>query len=159
MARGRPPQGAQLVESLDGSAAAKRRVKLLLATLAGERTVLDVCRELDVGETRFHELRQEILRAALAAAEPKPCGRPPLPGPTPLEEELARLREQNQRLRFEAEAAQIREELALVMPHVLCPKPKSKKKTPNFPASPNPSSAPAVNDTKPSLPSGVEKKL
>jgi transposase-like protein len=146
------------VESLAGSADAKRRVKLILATLAGERTIAEVCRELGVGETRFHELRQEILSAALAAAEPKPCGRPPSPEPTPLEEELAQLREQNKRLRFEAEAAIIREELALVMPQVLCPKLKSKKKNPNFPASPNSSSVPAANDTKPSLPSGAEKK-
>lgn len=135
MSRGRPVCGPQLVESLQGSPAAKQRIQLILETLSGARTVAAACAELGLSESRFHELRAEILQHAVAAAEPRPLGRPPTPPPAVSAEELERLKRQNLEMRIQVEAAQIREELALVMPQVLKPRRLEKKRDPRFPAS------------------------
>ena len=59
-----------------------------------------------------------MLQAALESLEPKPRGRPPLEI-TPEQQEIQRLKQQVQALKIDLRAAQIREELALLMPHVL----------------------------------------
>jgi transposase-like protein len=125
--RGRPPQGPKLVESLEGSAEAKRRLQLMLETVTGSRTVAEVCQELGVCESRFHEMRKEILQAAASAAEPRPIGRPATPPPVEVELENLRLHRENQELKMQLEGAHIREELALVMPGVLKPRRGAKK--------------------------------
>jgi transposase-like protein len=132
--RGRPPQGPKLVEGLEGSEEAKRRLQLMLETIGGTKTVAEVCQELGVCESRFHELRREILQAAASASEPRPIGRPATPPPVEVEVENLRLHRQIQEMKMQLEAAQIREELALVMPHVLKPKPGDKKR--GLPSSP-----------------------
>jgi hypothetical protein len=125
--RGRPPQGPRLVEGLEGSAEAKRRLELMLETVTGSRTVAEACEELGVCESRFHEMRRGILQAAASAGEPRPIGRPATPPPAEVEVENLRLHRQIQEMKMQLEAAQIREELALVMPHVLKPRPGAKK--------------------------------
>lgn len=127
MSRGRPPQGPKLAEQLVGSEAAKQRLAVILETLAGQRTVDEACGVLGVSETRFHELRNEWLQGAVGLLEPRPQGRPLAPPPTPAEEELAQLRRQLVEQKIQLEAANIREELALVMPHVLQPRKGAKK--------------------------------
>jgi len=127
--RGRPPEGARLVEGLEASGQAKRRLQLILETMAGERTVGDACVELGIGESRFHQLRQEALSAAMQGLEPRPTGRPRHQE----SEESARIVELKERvagLQEELLASQVREELALTMPHLLT---RSKKKTPSSP--------------------------
>lgn len=115
--RGRPSMGPDVVNHLEGSPEAKARLKAILETMAGKKTVEEVCEELGISESRFFQLRDRTMADALGSLEPRPMGRP---AEKPLEAgEEAKLREENGRLRMELEAARIREELAVLMPHVL----------------------------------------
>jgi hypothetical protein len=57
MNRGRPPMGPKIVQHLDGPDDTKRRLKVLLETLADQCSVADACAKLGISEARFHELR------------------------------------------------------------------------------------------------------
>ena len=121
MSRGRPSLGPALADKVEGSVQAKERLKLILQTIAGELSVADACKQLGLSEARFHELRQQWMQDACAALEPKPLGRPK---ETSIEQEveLLRLHRENQNLKMHLHAAQIREEIAVAMPHLLQPK-------------------------------------
>jgi hypothetical protein len=115
------------VDNVDGSAEAKKRVKVILETIAGERSVAEACEELAISEARFHELRSHVLTAAVEGAESGRAGRPPK---TPPEEsaEIAQLKAELTELRIDLQAARIREEIAIAMPHLLKPVKKTKGK-------------------------------
>ena len=116
---GRPPKGLEHVSSLSGDRLSKHRLRVVLETVSGERTVESACRELGVGEARFHVLRREALEGALQALAPSPRGRPAKP---PESEEAKRIREleaELQELRIDLEISQVRTEIALTMPQVL----------------------------------------
>jgi hypothetical protein len=117
MTRGRKPAWAEAVERLEGSAVAKARLRAVLQTLTGQRTVAQACRLLGVAERRFHALRGRMLAAALAGLEPRPAGRPP-GGPVESGGRVAELEAEVRELELELRAAQVREEIALVPPHV-----------------------------------------
>jgi hypothetical protein len=104
------------VDRLEGPDDLKRRLKVLLATLDGSKSVPEACEELQVSESRLHELRKEALEGALRALQPRPSGRPANPEPgTPRERELqAHIKE----LEEDLQAAYVRTELALAMPHL-----------------------------------------
>jgi hypothetical protein len=121
---GRPTKGVGHVEGTEGSAEAKRRARIVLETIAGERTVEDACAELSISPARFATLRDLALQGTVAALEPKARGRPARPGPDP---EMEALRAENRELRRDVEVARIREEIAIAMPHVLRP-PKGREK-------------------------------
>jgi hypothetical protein len=118
MARGRPPLGAELVRQLDGSAQARRRLEVIVLTLSGELAVPEACRILALGSTRFHRMRRQALQQTLEALEPRPRGRPAA-RPGPQDERIYELEQQVQSLMIDLRAAQIREELALALPHLL----------------------------------------
>jgi hypothetical protein len=118
MARGRRPSGPKLVERLQGSATAKTRLQVVLETLAGQRSIARACALLGIGEARFHELRTEVLQAALAQLEPGSPGRPRQETPESAAR-VAALEAQLLDLRIDLKAAQVREEIALAMPHLL----------------------------------------
>ena len=147
--RGRPPLKLGHVDRLPGSDEARNRLRIILATLTGEKTIPEACAELRIGESRFHELRNEFLVKGVESLEPRPLGRPPDPGPSEMERENLRLHRENEQLKLEVQAAQIREEIALVMPHIL--KPRTQKKTTDrgFRDSKAPSSE-GASGTKPS---------
>jgi len=113
----RRPCGAKLVERLEGSTNAKTRLRLILETLAGERTVSAAGQALGVSRRRFHDLRVQFLRVALDVLEPRPAGRPSRHQGE--EVQLAKLEAEIQRLNIDLRAAQVREEIALAMPHLL----------------------------------------
>ena len=117
MARGRPPEGPKLTERLDGSDDAKKRMRMILETVAGERSVTDACDALGISKTAFHELRNQVLQAGLSSLEPKPKGRP-RKQPSPEQAHLSELQKENWELKRGLRASQIREQLAIVMPHV-----------------------------------------
>ncbi len=127
MGRGRPPSGPRLVDGLEGSAEAKARLKAVIETVAGERSVEEACAALGVSEAVFHRLRARLLGAALSEAEPKPRGRRPDPEPEN-QGEVEALRARVRELKIDLEASRIREELAVVMPRVLKPRAEAKKK-------------------------------
>ena len=141
MGRGRRPAGAELADRLDGSDEAKQRLRVILETLAGQRTVTAACELLGIGGRQFHELRARVLQAGLNSLEPRPSGRPVR---RPTAREIAELEAELQQLRIELHAAQLREEIATALPHLRARRPpekggKSKQR----------SSRPS-NDTKPS---------
>jgi hypothetical protein len=115
--RGRPPEGVNLVGNTDASEDAKAKVKIILETISGERTVESACLALGIGKTAFHELRTRLLQAAVQEMEPKQAGRPR--NEPEADSELAHLKQQNFELKRDLRLSQIRTEIALMMPHLL----------------------------------------
>jgi hypothetical protein len=118
--RGRPVRGADLVrqDCCQGSGAAQQRLRTILQTLAGVMTIREACGALSIGRSRFHALRSQFLQQAAGLLEPKPRGRQRHP-PGEAELQLLRMRHEIAQLKLDLKAAQIREEIALVMPHLL----------------------------------------
>lgn len=115
--RGRLPAGPEYVDKLHGSEETKERLKAILNTMYGQARLLEACAQLDIGETRFHQLRETALQAALAALEPRPAGRP---SQTALieAEQIRTLEQRVQELELALHEAQVREEIALVLPRL-----------------------------------------
>jgi hypothetical protein len=112
---GRKPVGPALAERVSGSEQALARLKVVLETITGDKTMEEACQALGLHKTRLFELRLEALQAAAVALEPAPLGRPPqVAGP-----EAARVAQLEQRideLEVELEAARLRVELAQTLP-------------------------------------------
>lgn len=125
--RGRPPLKAEHVRRVEGSEEARARLALILRTLGGELSVAEASAQLGVSESHFHRLRERALAGAAEALEPRPAGRPPSVE-DPADARVAALQEQLKDMELELRAAQVREQLAMVMPHVLQP-PGDQKKT------------------------------
>jgi hypothetical protein len=111
--RGRRPVGPEVVERLQGSEQAKKRLRVILETLMGQRRVQEACRELGIGEVRFNQLRLEALEAARAALENKPKGRPRREALPVSMAEVEELSHRVEGLRQQLETSQIREEILL----------------------------------------------
>lgn len=129
MARGRPPLGAGHVERLEGAPLSKQRLGIILRTLSGELTVDDACAEMGVSPAQFHRLRERALEGALAALAPGTAGRPAAAPAPP--SRVAELEAEVRDLKIDLRASQLREEIAVLMPHLLRPAPSaaSKKKS------------------------------
>jgi len=126
---GRKPLGLQHVErKVEASDIAKLRLKTILATLAGELTISEACDRLDIHDARFHKLRDDWLQAAADSLEPARPGRRPAPV-SPDAGQVAALREQVQALEARLIMAEVRAELAQVMPHVVGHTSPAEKKT------------------------------
>jgi hypothetical protein len=130
--RGRRPVGPEYAEQLNGSETAKLRAKVILETMAGRCRLKEACQRLDISEQRFHQLREEMMVAAVKALEPGHAGRPPHM-PTPAEEQVVALEQQLQDKEIELRAAKAREEIALIMPEVKHEPVDPEKKTPQRP--------------------------
>jgi transposase-like protein len=116
------------VDKLEGSEAAKHRLRVVLETLQGDRTVEEACRELGLSESGFYKLRSRTLEGALQSLEPRRVGRP-AKEVSPEQERVDALKAEVFQLKMDLQASRIREEIALVMPHLLKDKAsKSKKK-------------------------------
>lgn len=121
MARGRPPAGPEIVSNVPGSDLAKERVQVILETITGKVSITEACEKLGISEARFRELREEVLQAAVARLEPKPAGRP-RQQTSEERAHIAQLEAQIEDLKVELQASQIRERIALLMPHLAEPK-------------------------------------
>jgi hypothetical protein len=117
--RGRPHQGAELVEKLDEcSDEARQRLKVIVQTLAGEITVEQACEILNINRSAFNKLRSQFIANAAALLEPKKPGRKKRE--VSVEQmENQKLRAENERLKFQLKAQQLREEIGILMPHLL----------------------------------------
>jgi len=122
MSAGRPSDGWKHVDRLDGDGEMKRRLRVVLETLSGECSVEQACEELGVSPSRFHEIRREALQGALDGLAPGASGRPQREDPAADPERLKALERDNQELKRELQAALVRTEIALAMPHVLTSK-------------------------------------
>jgi hypothetical protein len=127
MGRGRKTSGPDLVDGLLGSAEAKKRLKVILETITGRRTIADACRELVMNEAAFHKLRERTLGEAVEGLEPRPLGRPKKEEPPEVEKKVEALEEENAQLRLELKVAEVREEMARTLPYVL--RKRDQKKT------------------------------
>jgi hypothetical protein len=112
---------------------------VILRTISGELTIEQACAELGVKRSRFHDMRSEFLERATGLLEPRPPGPRPV-APTPADREAERLHRRVADLELELHASHIREEFAVVMPHVLKPDAsatpgakKNRSKRPNGP--------------------------
>jgi hypothetical protein len=126
--RGRHPSGPELVDETEGSDQARRRLKVILETMAGDNRIGEACAELGIGKAQFHKLRQKMLQGALASLEPAVAGRPPGTGVAAEEPSLEAMKEEITQLRIDLRASQIREEIALLMPHLIKPRQEPEKK-------------------------------
>lgn len=117
MSGGRPPSGSKLVERLEGSEHAKRRLMAIIDTLAGKTSIDEACASVDVGASEFHKLRARLLQDALESLEPRPAGRP-AKVVTEGDARAAALEREVQNLKMELRALRVREELVAAMPHL-----------------------------------------
>jgi hypothetical protein len=115
---GRKPAGPQIAERLEGSPAAKQRLEVILATIAGQLTVPEACQQLGIGKSRFHALRNQTLQATLKALEPRPLGRPAKPT-FPEQAEVEELQAELRRLHADLELAQLQLRLARIHPGLI----------------------------------------
>jgi transposase-like protein len=115
---GRPPEGPGLADRLEGPEEAKKRLRAILETISGERTIEDAANSIGVRPARFHELRKEALEGALSALAPKPAGRP-REVVDEVDPRVAELEEQIRQITIDIKAAKVREQIALTMPHLL----------------------------------------
>jgi hypothetical protein len=76
----------------------------------GEATVAEACSELGIGESRFHQLRSEMLQAAVDRLEPRAAGRPPR-SLSPEDRRTGELEQRVQELTWELDVARLRAEL------------------------------------------------
>ena len=113
--RGRYPDGLkELLETREVPAEDKRRLQAILDTMYGAR-VLQTCEDLDIGETRFRQLRDRALDGALEGIRSRPSGRPS----RRMLADAERIRELEQELaetRLELQQALVRAEVALILP-------------------------------------------
>jgi hypothetical protein len=115
---GRKPLGPALVEHLDGSASAKHRLELILATIAGRMTVVAAADALGISEAMFYKLRSRVLQISLDDLEPKPLGRPSqVQSPEAFERQ--QLASRVTELERELVTQSVRLELAQTMPQLL----------------------------------------
>jgi transposase-like protein len=115
---GRPPRGPRLVDRLDLSTSAAERLKLIVETLSGTRTVKEASEMLGITESRFHAIRQTALEAAGLSLEPQAPGRPPTAHPEQ-DQRIEDLERRNSELTVALEAMRLREEIAAIAPHLL----------------------------------------
>jgi hypothetical protein len=113
--RGRRPTGPEYVRKLDGSEQACRRLEVILQTIGGETSVQQACAALGIAATRFHQLRQVTLQAALARLEPGQAGRPSRAAEDP---RISQLQAELDELRLQLQAASVRAELAAILPRL-----------------------------------------
>ena len=125
--RGRYPLGVEAVEGLEGSAQAKERMQVILATLAGQCRIHEACAQLGISQQRFQQIRDKLLQGALASQELKAAGRKPR-ALSAAEERIAELEAEVAELHAAVRVAQTREEIALILPQV-GPEAGAEKKT------------------------------
>ncbi len=113
----RPPSGPELVEGTEGSPGAKERLRVILETIAGTKQIAEACAALGIGEAAFHKLRTRVIQEAVEGLEPRKPGRKPREM-SEAEERARALEAEVEKLKLELRAAQIREELAVTMPHL-----------------------------------------
>jgi hypothetical protein len=135
--RGRKASAALAVDRAAGSATAKQRAKAIYQVLSGQCSIAQACAALGVSEPRFHQLKEQLVQGSVAALEPRPAGRP-AQAATPEQAQIAALEHQLQTTRLELGVAQTREEIALVLPHVVQTPPATGRTPPEKKTRPRP---------------------
>ena len=100
-----------LVQKIEASEQARERAETILATLARTMSVEAGCRNLKIGRTRFQDLRNRMLAAAVCALEEQPGGRPRVPI-DPMCKQLTSVRQKIAGLEYELRKAEVHLDLA-----------------------------------------------
>ncbi len=114
----RPPMGSRHAQRVDAGEEARERLQWVLAVLGGEASVAEACGALGVGESRFHQLREQALSGAAAALERGRAGRPRKERVVDVAEADA-LRARVRALEEEVQIERARAALARDLPHLL----------------------------------------
>lgn len=125
--RGRKPSGTKLLKKFTASPRAQARMRAILETLSGQKTIPQACAELGMREAMFHRIRDQALAAGLGALEAKPMGRPRT-ATTAQPSRLAALEQEKKDLKIALHTAEVRAEIAQSMPHLLSRKGRREKK-------------------------------
>ena len=112
---GRPTRGVDRIDDIDASALAKQRAKALLLAVAGDGAITTHLVDLGICRTQFSKLRDRALTAFVEALEPRIGGRRAA-SEDPAAAERRRLEGECALLKWELEAAQIREEVHSLLP-------------------------------------------
>lgn len=107
-----------MAQGLAATPEAKKRLRVVLETLAGERPIEDACAELSLGEAGFHKMRRQALEAAAERLEGQAPGRK-REAPSEDAQKVDDLQAKIDLLEVELELARYREKLALSMPYLL----------------------------------------
>lgn len=126
--RGRRPAGPDYVDRVPGSPQAKERLRIIFKTMQGQLRVSEACQRLGISPQRFHQLREEAIRTAVAGIEPGTPGRPPQTL-SPAEQQVRILEQRLADLEVELRLAKARAEIAVTLPAV-APEPEPEKKKP-----------------------------
>ena len=114
---GRPTRGIQRIDDYDGSPIAKERAKALLVAIVGDDAITTQLESLGICRTRFATLRDRGLRALIDAMEPRVGGRRAATVDTDTTVDR-KLMDEIALLKWELEAAQIREEVSALLPNL-----------------------------------------
>jgi hypothetical protein len=115
--RGRHAIGPEIAEKMEGSLLAQTRLRAVLETIAGKKSVMVACEELGICEQLFERIRAQCMQAATASLELKPAGRP-RKAASPTDNEIAELKEHVAELEAQLQAAEVRAELATTLPRL-----------------------------------------
>ncbi|MCC7015230.1 MAG: hypothetical protein IT454_21910 [Planctomycetes bacterium] len=113
---GRARHLLELVGHLVGDEGQKQRLKVIFAVLIGELSVNEACELLGLCASRYYELRQQVLEAALQSLSPHPAGRPRAVVDSQEVEHLSAMAAEHER---EMHLMRVREELLLTVPRVV----------------------------------------
>lgn len=93
------------------------RLKALMDVFAGKSTVSEACERMGVCESRYFQIKEEMMESCLKSLEPRASGRPRRE-PTPAELRIQELETEVKRLKLDLDAQRVRAEIALLMPEV-----------------------------------------
>jgi hypothetical protein len=112
---GRPTRGVQRIDDYEGSTLAKQRAKALLIAIVGDDAITTQLESLGICRTRFATLRDRGLQALIDAMEPRMGGRRAATVDTDTAVD-PKLLDEIALLKWELEAAQVREEVHSILP-------------------------------------------
>lgn len=114
---GRPPFGSKIVDTLEASDHARKRLGAILRSVEGA-PIAELCEQLGMERAYFHRMRTSALQAAAESLEPKTPG--PKPATVdPKDARIAELEAQLDSLSIALDATRIRAELGIALPSVL----------------------------------------
>jgi hypothetical protein len=128
MRRGRKPLGIDQVDRVPGSSAAKKRLRVILANIAGELSTEEACNALGIEPSRLYDLKRRCLEDWVELLEPKTPGRKPA-AQTPDQDRIDELKTRIARMELELKAARLQEELARIVPPRRATRPTKKRGT------------------------------
>jgi len=121
MTRGRRPDGSRMADKVAITDPEQRqRLRLILATIAGECSVADAAAKLGITAEAFRRLRWRAVAAMAEGVEARPPGpAPAIPDASELSAQVADLESEVDELRLALECQRVREEIAATKPEHL----------------------------------------